>query len=82
MQYALKTHRAGERPVWRSGISLGEALAFAGKRIEAEEAEANPRYLTTTIYRDAMVVHLCRYFPPEMRTKTGRPPQPAEEDAA
>lgn len=80
MQYALKLHRAGERPVWRSGISLAEALAFVGERICAEEAESQPRYLTTTIYRDAMVVHLCRYFPPDMRTKTGRPPQPKEEE--
>lgn len=78
MQYALKLHRAGERPLWRTGLTLMEALALAGQRIHAEETGTGPRYLTATIYREAMVVHMCRYFPPDMRTKTGRPPQPAE----
>lgn len=82
MQYALKLHRAGGRPQWRTGLSLSEALALAGGTVQAEEMGERPSYLTATIYRDAMVVHMCRYFPPEMRTKTGRPPQPPEEDAA
>ena len=82
MQYALKLHRAGDRPHWRTGLSLGEALTLAGTSIQSEETSGNPRYLTATIYREAMVVHMCRYFPPEMRTKTGRPPQPREESEA
>lgn len=80
MQYALKLHRAGDRPQWRTGLSIPEALALAGERIQTEETTSSPRYLTTTIYRDAMVVHMCRYFPPEMRTKTGRPPLPVEAE--
>jgi len=79
MQYGLKIHRAGDRPHWRTGLSLGEALALAGSRVQAEEVNENPRYLTATIYREARVVHLCRYFPPGMRTKTGRHPQPHDE---
>ncbi|MCW5962832.1 MAG: hypothetical protein KIT83_02245 [Bryobacterales bacterium] len=79
MQYALKLQRAGDRPQWRTGLSLSEALAMAGGTVQAEETALSPRYLTATIYRDAMVVHLCRYFPPEMRTKTGSPPPTARE---
>jgi hypothetical protein len=80
MEYALKLHRAGERPAWRSNLLLREAFLLASASVEEEERSDAPRYLTATIYRGAMVVNLIRYFPPAMRTKTGRPPVTPSND--
>ena len=80
MDYALKLHRAGDRPLWRSNLPLREAFLLASAFVEQEEQSSTPRYLTATIYRGAMVVNLMRYFPPDMRTKTGRPPVVERDD--
>lgn len=77
--YALKLHHAGGRPAWRTKLSLAEALALSNEAIAAEELAAEPRYLTATIYRDAMVVTMCRYFPIHMRVKKNTF-QPRDED--
>lgn len=73
MDYALKLHRTGERPAWRTGLSMHDALATASAVVESEEGSPSPRYLTATIYRQAVVVSICRYFPPGMRGKAGQP---------
>lgn len=70
--YALKILRAGQRPSWITGLTIAEALEKSSQLIYAEEGilsqgDVEPRYLTATIYRDAKVVSLCRYFPPAMR---------------
>lgn len=67
--YALKLQRGAERPEWRTGLTLQEALILASDRLQSEEQKPEPRYLTATIYRQAMVVSLTRYFPPSMRAK-------------
>ena len=65
----MKLQRTGDRPEWRTGLTLQEALILVSERIEAEEHKPEPRYLTATVYRDAMAVILSRYFPPRMRRK-------------
>jgi hypothetical protein len=77
-EYGLKLHRANERPVWRTGLTLQEALILVSERIEAEEQTPEPRYLTATIYRHAMPVSLSRYFPPRMRRKDLSPEDVAQ----
>lgn len=71
-EYALKLKRDGEPPEWRADLTLPEALLLTSRRIEAEERDPEPRYLTATVYRDAMAVTLSRYFPPRMRKKAFR----------
>ncbi len=71
-EYALKLKRDGEPPEWRTDLTLPEALLLTSRRIEAEERDPEPRYLTATVYRDAMAVTLSRYFPPRMRKKAIR----------
>jgi hypothetical protein len=71
-EYALKLKRDGELPKWRTDLTLPEALILVSQGIEAEERKPEPRYLTATVYRDAMAVTLSRYFPPRMRKKAIR----------
>lgn len=78
--YALKLHRSKQRPEWRTGLTLREALILVSEQIEAEERKPEPRYLTATIYRSAMVVSLSRYFPPSMRDKLPSEELLAESD--
>lgn len=71
--YALKIQRGAARPEWRTGLTLEEALILTSNFLQAEERKPTPRYFTATVYRNAMVVSLCRYFPPEMRRKNLSP---------
>lgn len=78
--YALKTLRVGERARWVTGLTLVEALEYATRSVIAEEEKLSPRYFTATIYRDAKVVSLFRYFPPGMRRgESAAPPLPEDK---
>jgi hypothetical protein len=71
--YALKIQRGAAHPQWRTGLTFEEALILISDSLLAEERKPNRRYLTATIYRNAMVVSLSRYFPAEMRRKNLSP---------
>lgn len=72
-EYALKLQRGAGRPLWRTGLTFEEALILVSESLLAEERKPSPRYLTATIYRNAMVVSLSRFFPAEMRQKNLSP---------
>lgn len=81
-EYAVKVVRARKRPAWMTGLTLAEALEQAARLVSAEEAQPTPHYLTATIYLDAKVVSICRYFPPEMRKgEQADSPAPLREDS-